>query len=277
MVGSALVSHCQAAGDKVVAHDRQSLDITDPESVMSTLMEGRPEVVINCAAYTDVDGCELNPDRAQAANALGPENLAKASRLIDAGFITISSDYVFDGRKQDFYTQQDRPNPQSVYGRSKLEGEQRAQEAYARTIVVRGALIFGPRGKNFLSTVVDRARRGESLTAINDAFGTPTYTIHLVSRLRELAELKVPGVFHVVNSGPGVSFEGFARKALAQAGLGDTAVRSISMGSLNRPAPRPANSRLRCLLSEQLGLAPMPPLEQAIREFVGNDRLNPAK
>lgn len=269
MVGQALKNHCEAAGDEVFAYDHQALDIANQELVKSTLLSVKPEAVINCAAWTDVDGCELDPQRSQAANATGPANLAKASRLVDAAFVTISTDYVFDGQKEGFYTQRDDPNPRSVYGRSKLDGERLSQLAYARTIVVRSGFIFGPGGKNFLSTVVDRARRGESLKAIGDSYGTPTFGIHLAARLRELAQLDLPGVFHVVNEGNGASYEEFSRRALDIAGFEHVNIGTVLTESLKRPAPRPVNSRLKCLLSQAVGLAPLPFWEQAVEEFVG--------
>ncbi|HYJ85726.1 MAG TPA: dTDP-4-dehydrorhamnose reductase [Pyrinomonadaceae bacterium] len=268
LVGGALTEHSRAAGDEVFNYDRQALDITNRELVKSTMLAVKPQAVINCAAFTDVDRCEFDPERAQAANAVGPENLADASRLVNATFVTISTDYVFDGRKEGFYTQDDDPNPISVYGRSKLDGERRAQLAYPRTIVVRSGFIFGPGGRNFLSTIVDRARRGETLKAIGDAYGTPTFARHLAARLRELAQLDVPGVFHVVNEGAGVSYEEFARKALDRAGFGSGELQGIEMDSLNRPAPRPRNSRLKCLVSGTVGLSPLPSWEQAVEEFV---------
>jgi dTDP-4-dehydrorhamnose reductase len=268
MVGQALTKHCRALGDEVLPYDHQTLDIADRSSVQSTVLSVKPDAVINCAAWTDVDGCESDLARAEAANALGPENLARASRLANAGFITISTDYVFDGDKDGFYTQRDDPNPQSAYGKSKLEGERRAQLAYARTIVVRSGFIFGPGGKNFLSRVVDLARAGSNFKAIGDSYGTPTFSVHLASRLRELAQLDLPGTFHVVNSGAGASFAEFARLALDLSGFEQLKIDTISMNSLNRPAPRPANSRLKCLLSEAVGLAPLPAWERAVAEFV---------
>ena len=133
MVGRALSAHCRSLGDEVLSYDHQALDIADREAVSSVLKRDEPEVVINCAAWTNVDGCESDRERALQANGTGPENLAHLSRQIKSGFITISTDYVFDGTKNDFYTQRDDPNPQSVYAWSKLEGERRSQLAYART------------------------------------------------------------------------------------------------------------------------------------------------
>jgi dTDP-4-dehydrorhamnose reductase len=268
MVGRAVADYCTAIGDDVVSYGRDVLDITNFDSVISAVERDRPDVIINCAAWTDVDGCESDHDRADAANARGPENLARAARLHSARFITISTDYVFDGSKEGFYTQDDRPNPQSVYAASKLEGERRAQSANDQTIVVRTGYVFGPGGRNFLSTVIERARAGEILYVINDSFGTPTYSRDLAIRLRELAELNHPGIYHVVNTSDGVSFEQFAREALKIAGINQVELRTVSMDSMNRPAPRPKNSRLRCLLSEQLDLSPMPDWRKSLREFI---------
>ena len=271
MVGRAVSEYCRASGDIVLSYDHQSLDISDRDRVMQTLLQDKPDAVINCAAWTDVDGCELDRDRAFAANTRGPENLANASRELNAGLVTISTDYVFDGEKEGFYTQRDQPNPLSIYGLAKLEGERRAQSAHARTIVVRTGFVFGPGGTNFLSTIIERARRGEKLKAIRDAYGTPSYAPDLARRLRELAHEDLPGVFHVVNSGAGVSYEEFARAALDLGAYASTKVESVEMDSLKRPAPRPRNSRLRCLLSERIGLTALPFWQDSLREFVAPD------
>lgn len=268
LVGRAVAEAWARAGDQIVGFDHAALDITDEQEVYATIERERPEVLINCAAWTDVDGCELNPERAQTMNARGPHLLARACRRAGALLITISTDYVFDGEKDGFYTQRDQPNPQSAYAVSKLAGERLAQTAWARTIVVRSGYIFGHGGTNFLSSIVERAQRGERLRAINDSYGTPTYAPHLADRLRQLAQLDLPGTYHVVNSGAGASFEDFARLALAYAGLEIDLVEGVSMRTLTRPAPRPQNSRLRCLLSEAIGLAEMPSWKSGVRDFV---------
>ena len=271
LVGSALAQHCLTAGDNVFSYDHQSLDITDYATVDSVINSQRPDAVINCAAWTDVDGCESDPERASKANALGPENLARAARRANAVLVTISTDYVFDGEKEGFYTQRDQPRPISIYGHYKLEGERRAQDEHARTIIVRSGYIFGPSGKNFLSTVISRARRGETLSAISDYWGTPTYGHDLAVRLRELAVLDLPGVYHVVNSGEGASFETFTREALKLAGFDNAKLAVISGDMLARPAPRPRNSRLKCLLSPAIYLPPLPHWQDALARFVAAD------
>jgi len=267
LVGTALARHCESLGDEVIGYTHQSLDIANEALVEKTFRERRPQAVINCAAWTDVDGCQLDPDRAMLVNATGPENLARASRKYDALLITISTDYVFNGAKAGFYTQRDDPDPQSVYGVSKLEGERRAQLASARTIVVRSGFIFGQGGKNFLSTVIQRARRSERLKVINDATGTFTYAPDLAARLRELVDLDLPGIFHVVNSGDGGTFEDFTMAALKVAGCAPE-IETVSMASLNRPAPRPQNSRLKCLITEAIGLKPLPHWTEALVNFL---------
>jgi dTDP-4-dehydrorhamnose reductase len=271
MVGRAVAEYCTSFGDLVFSYDHKSLDITDRDGVMRTLQGDKPDAVINCAAWTDVDGCQLNPDRAFLANARGPENLAIATRELNARFVTISTDYVFDGEKEGFYTQREQPNPQSTYAASKLDGERRSQLEYARTIVVRTGFVFGPEGNNFLSTIIERAKRGEKLKAIRDAYGTPTYALSLAGRLRELAQMDLPGIFHAVNAGEGVSFEEFARAALDLGGYASSDVESVEMDSLKRPAPRPRNSRLKCLFSEAVGLAPLPFWKDSLESFVTLD------
>ena len=268
MVGRALAEHCRERGDEVFAFDHAGLDITDERAARETFARLRPDAAVNCAAWTDVDGCELDPQRAFLVNSQGVEALATASRLAGASFVTVSTDYVFDGRRENhFYTQRDDPHPLSAYGAAKLEGERRAEAAYARTSVVRSGWIFGPGGTNFLSKVIGLARDGRGMKAINDSYGTPTYAPDLAARLRELAELDLPGVYHVVNSGEGTSFEGFARSAAEAAGAAGVEVESISMDSLKRPAPRPRNSRMKCLVSEAIGLAPLRDWRDALREF----------
>lgn len=267
LVGRALAEHCRALGDEVFAYDRQSLDIADREQVDAVIAERRPDAVINCAAWTNVDACEGDPEQTRQANSLGPENLARASRRVAAGFVTISTDYVFDGLKEGFYTQRDNPDPINVYGRFKLEGERRVQAEHARTIVVRSGYIFGLGGKNFLSTVVTRARNGERVMAIGDCYGTPTYGRDLAARLRELATVDLPGIYHVTNSGEGASFETFAREALALAQYRGS-IESVSMDALQRPARRPRNTRLKCVLSPAIGLSPLRSWQEAVADFV---------
>jgi dTDP-4-dehydrorhamnose reductase len=267
LVGQALADHCAHSADEVLSYPHQELDITDRPTVQETILGNRPDVVINCAAWTNVDACESDLERAFAVNATGPENLARACKEARCRFITISTDYVFDGKKPGFYTQLVQPNPESVYGASKLEGERLSAVTYPQSIIVRTGYIFGRGGTNFLSTVVRRIQNGEKLKVISDTFGTPTYAKDLAARLRELAVASVAGIYHVVNSGPGVSFEGFTRKTIALIGNHGAVVEPVSAAALKRPAKRPQNSRLRCLLTPTIGLPPLRDWETALEEF----------
>jgi dTDP-4-dehydrorhamnose reductase len=271
LVGRAVVSHVAGEGETVLGFDHAGLDISDGVAIENTLVSERPDVVVNCAAWTDVDGCESNREHALAANAQGPELLALACRQVDALFIHISTDYVFDGTKVGFYTQEDEPNPISMYGVSKLEGERRARAAWARTIIVRSGYIFGVGGTNFLSTLIGRASRGERLMAIADAEGTPTYAPDLAGRILDLARLDRPDLYHVVNPGEGVSFADFAASALEKAGFDDGLLQPVTLDSLGRPARRPRNSKLRCLVSEGLGLEPLPYWQDSLSQFIAAD------
>lgn len=263
-VGGELTERCRLMGDDVAAFGRAELDISDQARVLDVIASQAPDVVINCAAWTDVDGCELDPEKNFAINARGVENLALACRETGAAFITISTDFVFDGEKDGFYTQEDRPNPINQYGRAKLAGEVLAPAAWDRTTIVRAGWIFGPRGKNFLSKVGAMLAAGERVTAIADSFGTPTYAPDLAERLRELAILDKPGIYHAANAGDGTSYAEFARAAAKDASL----VEDISAASLNRPALRPRNTKLRCLLSEKVGLAPMRHWQDALKDHL---------
>lgn len=265
LVGNATLEYCKQIGDMVAAMTRENLDIADREKVFEILEREKPDSVINCAAWTDVDGCETNHEKNFAANAYGVENLALGCRKVKANLVTISTDYVFDGSKSDFYTQRDDPNPQSVYGKAKLLGEHLALTNLARAIVVRSGWIFGRGGRNFLSKMPQLLLEGKSVKAIYDSHGTPTYAPDLARRLRELAELDLPGIYHVTNSGEGTTYEGFA---CSIAGVDQSLIESVSFADLKRPAPRPQNSKLRCLISEKFGLEPLPHWKKSLDEYI---------
>jgi dTDP-4-dehydrorhamnose reductase len=268
MVARAAARHCAQAGDEVTALTRSDLDISDAQAVAAVIQQIRPDAVLNCAAFTDVDGAESDPGAAHAANAAGVENLAIACRNTNSGFVTISTDYVFDGAKPGFYTQRDTPNPQSTYATTKRDGEVRALTAYARTIVVRSGWIFGTGGTNFLSVMNRMLGEGKPIKAIRDSYGTPTFAGDLAVRLRELALLDMPGIFHATNSGSGTSYLGFAEKVCEIGGFDKTLIGAVSKDDLKRPAPRPASSKLACLFSERFGLDAMPDWEDALKRFL---------
>lgn len=270
MVARAAIEYCREIGDEVSAFTRQELDIADQKQVFEVFESEKPEAVVNCAAYTDVDGSETNVERCYAANSLGVENLAFASRKTDCPFVTISTDYVFGGEKTGFYTQRDTPNPLGIYAKAKLEGENRARSAYARSIIVRSGWIFGKGGTNFLSVMDKLLAEGKPIKAISDSYGTPTYADDLAKRLRELAALDLPAIYHVTNSGEATTFEEFAQEVCRLKGYDTNLIQSVSMTELKRPAPRPANSPLACLFSERFGLPPLPEWKNALARFLDN-------
>lgn len=268
MVAQAAAAYCREIGDDVTALSHSELEIADYNTVESVLSSVRPETVLNCGAYTNVDGAETDKQAAYDANATGVENLAAICRLLDSRFVTISTDYVFDGANTGFYTQRDTPHPRGIYAQTKYYGEVLARTTYARSIVVRSGWIFGKGGTNFLSVLDRLLSEGKSIKAISDAFGTPTFANDLARRLRALAELDLPGVYHVTNSGEGTSYLGFAEKVCEISGFETKLIEPISMNDLSRPAPRPASSKLACLFSERLGLAKLPHWETAIETYL---------
>jgi dTDP-4-dehydrorhamnose reductase len=268
MVAKAAAKYCKSIGDETLALTRQELDIADRLQVFDLFERESFDTVINCAAFTDVDGSEREVEKCYAANAFGVENLALAAKEIDCAFVTISTDYVFDGAKEGFYTQRDTPNPRGVYAQAKFDGEVRARNAYARSIIVRSGWIYGRGGTNFLSVLHNLLADGKSIKAIYDSFGTPTFADDLARRLRELAALDLPCIFHVTNAGNGTSYAGFAEKVCELKGFDKNLLELSPADSLKRPAPRPRSSKLACLLSERFGLKPLPHWETALEEFL---------
>lgn len=268
MVARAAVNYCRAIGDEVIPLTRQELDISDREIVFQIFEREKFDAIINCAAYTDVDGAETNVDKCYAANASGVENLALAAKQIDSAFVTISTDYVFDGANTDFYTQKDTPSPLGVYGKAKLSGEILARNAYARSIIVRSGWIYGANGTNFLSAMHRLLSEGKQIKAISDSYGTPAFAGDLARRLRELAELDLPGVYHVTNAGEGASYLEFAEKVCETGGFDKNLIEPVSFADLKRPAPRPRSSKLACLFSEKFGLKPLQNWKDALRQFI---------
>lgn len=271
MVARATAEYCRSIGDDVVALSRADLDIADLASARAAANGYRPDAIINCAAYTNVDGAETESEESFSANVTGPKNLALAALEFGCGFVTISTDYVFDGAFDGFYTQRHQPSPQGVYATTKRRGEIEALTSNARTIVVRSGWIYGRGGTNFLSVMGDLLREGKQVKAIEDSYGTPTFAGDLARRLRELAELDLPGIFHVTNSGEGTSYFGFAEKVCELGGFDPALLQAVSHADLSRPAPRPVSSKLACLYSERFGLAPMPEWQDGLRRFLATN------
>lgn len=243
-VATDLASHCEAVGDDVVAMTRTQLDISDRDAVHQAIGSVHPDVVVNAAAWTAVDECESDPQRAYRANAMAVRWLAEATERARGHLIQISTDYVFDGTKADPYHEWDRPNPQSVYGASKLAGETEGLRHCSSVTVARTAWVMGAHGSNMLKTVVGLRDRSE-LAFVDDQRGCPTFTAALAVALRQAAGARLPGVFHLTNQGA-VSWYEFVCEVLARLGEDPGKVKPIATSKLDpsRPAPRPANSVL---------------------------------
>jgi dTDP-4-dehydrorhamnose reductase len=268
MVARAAAEYCRSIGDDVIALERQALDISDRDAVLYRINADRPDAILNCAAYTDVDGAEKNQEASRLANTVGPANLAEAARETGARFVTISTDYVFDGGNPGFYTELDEPNPRGVYAVTKYEGELAACEANPDSVIVRSGWIYGRGGTNFLSVMHRLLGEGKNIKAISDSYGTPTFGNDLARRLRELAETDEVGLFHVTNSGEGTSYLGFAEKICRLRGYDRNLIQSVSHVDLQRPAPRPVSSRLA---TTRTGFEPLPNWEQALERFLNSD------
>ncbi len=240
-LGHDLVRACGEAGDEVTACDHAALDLADRDSVAQAITAVAPDVVVNAGAWTAVDDCEADPDKAWRVNALGVRWVAEAARRVGAHVVHVSTDYVVDGTKPTAYVEWDAPNPQSAYGRSKLGGELEVDPASA---VVRTAWVCGAHGGNMVKTVLKRAARPE-LAFVDDQRGSPSFTADLAVGIRRLAVARVPGTYHVTNQGD-TTWYGFVRDILEAAGQDPGKVRPITTAELDppRPAPRPANSVL---------------------------------
>jgi len=272
MVARAAIKLCRDIGDEVVAMTRQQLDISDRNSVFGSFRSHRPDAVLNCAAFTDVDGAETNPEASRDANTLGVQYLAEAARETDARFVTISTDYVFDGENTDFYTEVDVPNPRGVYAVTKYDGEVAAAKVNPESVVVRSGWIYGRGGTNFLSVMHRLLAEGKKIKAIGDAYGTPTFANDLAKRLRELADQSESGIFHVTNSGAGTSYLGFAEKVCDIGGFDKGLIEPVANSDLKRPAPRPVSSKLGSVRIQELGLTPLPNWVDALAAFLESER-----
>lgn len=251
---------------EVFAADRAALDVARRDSVLSTITELEPDVVIHTAAWTAVDACEADPERAFAVNALGSRHVAEAARLVGAHVCGLSTDYVFDGTSPRPYVEWDPPSPVSVYGRSKLGGER--ELAHSSTIV-RTAWVCGLSGANMARTVLGLVARGGPMRFVDDQRGTPTVASDLARVVNDLALRRLPGVFHVTNAGATTWF-GFARAVVEAAGGDPSLVEPVATAGLDPPraARRPANSVLANLALGPTGIEPAGPWEPAVRALV---------
>ena len=263
LLGQALMR--EWSGDSVTGLGVEDGNVRDKDLVAEIVRKQQPECIVLAAAYTDVDGCEANPELAFAVNRDGALNVADAARQAGAKLLFLSSDYVFEGTKTTPYETDDARNPQSVYGRSKAEAEVRLLEILPGCCVLRTAWMFGMGGKCFPDTILKLAASRPAIDVVNDQRGCPTYSVDLARAIIQLCRKGTSGIVHVTNAGDCSWFE-FAREIVKGAGL-PTEVRPVSSAQIARRAPRPAYSVLSPSSSQRVGIV-MPTWQDALRRYV---------
>lgn len=251
---------------EVIAVDVDRLDITDVKAVSAFVSEKKPDVIINCAGFTDVNGCETKQQAAFAVNAVGTRNLAMAAEKVGAKFIHISTDYVFSGDKQGDYNEWDMVNPQSIYGKTKQLGERYAIDFCQRTFVVRTAWLYGYIGKNFVKTMRNLGRTKNQIAVVNDQFGNPTNANDLAHHILKLAVTEEYGIYHCTGKGKCSWFD-FATEIMKLSDL-DCEVLPCTTEEYPTPAKRPANSSLSHTALELAVGDEMRDWKTAIKEYI---------
>lgn len=267
MLGSDLMLRL-AAAHEMTGIDIGDFDITAEDDCARVISERSPEVVINAAAYTDVDGCETNRERCFAVNAVGVKNIALACRGRGIRIVHFSTDYIFDGRKETPYVETDPPAPLNVYGASKLEGERFLEAFSDHWLLIRTAWLYGQNGKNFVKTILEKSFTVKTLDVVDDQIGAPTYAWDLAAAVGLLIDGGREGIFHLTNRGRCSWYE-FACKILEYAGKTGVSVRPIRSQVLARSAVRPAWSVLSSRkFSEETGKT-MRSWQTALQDYLG--------
>lgn len=242
------------------------LDIANPVAVMNLVRDIQPEFIINCAAHTAVDLCETDQENAYRINAVGPKNLAVAAEALDAKLIHISTDYVFDGNSSTPYTEEDIPNPITVYGKTKLQGEEFVKSSCEKYFIIRTAWLYGE-GKNFVKTMLNLAEKNEPIRVVNDQFGCPTSVLELTRAINYLMDTTLYGTYHGVCQGVTTWYD-FAKEIFRLAEK-DVQVIPVTSEEYKTAAQRPKYSVLEDRKLMQMGYF-MKPWEEALKEYMGN-------
>ncbi len=266
LLGTELVDRASRLGLEVHATDIDEMDVTDRGAAESVVGSLRPEVILHCAAYTAVDRAEEEPDAAMRVNRDGTRNVARAAAAAGSLFVYLSTDYVFDGEKRSPYLPEDPPNPQGVYARSKLAGEEETAAAGGEWLMIRSGWLYGSGGKNFVDAIVTAAREGRKLRVVSDQRGCPTWTGSLTPSLLDLIERGARGIYHVADRGEATWHE-LAEMALALAGI-DAEVAPVSTEEWGAPAPRPEYSVLELEKAESFLGSLMPRWQDSLRHYL---------
>lgn len=272
LLGSELVKKFH--NEELLLPSSKALDITNGPQVLQFCLENKPEVIIHSAAYTKVDDCELRPEYALAVNADGCKNIAVAADSIGARVIEISTDYVFDGKLDRPYNEYDLPrNPLSVYGQSKLLGEQNIQNFCSDWMIVRISWLYGENGKNFVSTMLQLAKKGlHELKVVNDQIGNPTSAASVADVMERLLQTDYRGVVHATCEGEATWYD-FAQEIFRLSGIKQKVI-PCTTEEFPRPAPRPRNSRLDKQILRELHFPPMPDWKEELSLRIQGLRMN---
>ncbi|MBB5356070.1 dTDP-4-dehydrorhamnose reductase [Anoxybacillus mongoliensis] len=265
-LGTDLVHLLANQGYEVYGYGREELDITNSDQVKQVTSEVRPDVVIHTAAYTKVDLAESEPDQAFLINAYGTRNVAAASEAVGAKLVYISTDYVFDGMATTPYNEFTPTNPLSVYGKSKLAGEQFVRDLHSKFFIVRTSWVYGKHGDNFVKTMLKLAKERDELMVVNDQIGCPTYTVDLANCILQLIQTEKYGVYHVSNSGHCSWYE-FAKAIFEEADI-EVKVNPCTTKEFPRPAPRPMYSVFEHMALRLNGFKVMPNWRDSLRIFL---------
>lgn len=269
-VGARLVSELTARGHQATGTDITDADITDLTSILRRVDAVQPDLVIHCAALTDVDLCARQPDLALRVNGMGTQNVALAAQRIGAALCYISTNEVFDGERGTPYLEYDTPHPINPYGYSKWVGEQVVRELVPRHFTVRTSWLFAHGRQNFLHRIVDRATAGQPLSVVCNEVACPTYGEDLVAALTQLVETERYGVYHLVNEGSTSRYD-FARCVLDCYGFHDTPIAKVISAQYPRASRPPTYSALRNFAADQIGIR-LRPWQDAVAAFVERER-----
>ncbi|MBQ5825541.1 MAG: dTDP-4-dehydrorhamnose reductase [Clostridia bacterium] len=265
-LGYDVAQELAARGISCIAADKGEFDLTNTESVRGFVGACRPDVIVHCAAYTAVDKAEEDSAACYKVNVNGTQNLCSTAKEMQAKFVYISTDYVFDGEKSEPYEVDDVTGPQTVYGSTKLEGENRVRHTCPKHFIIRTAWVFGKNGNNFVKTMLRLGKERETLNVVCDQFGSPTYTKDLARLICDMIQTDKYGTYHATNEGF-CSWADFAFEIMRKAGL-STKVVPISSSEYPAKAKRPMNSRLSKQKLVDNGFTPLPDWQDALERYI---------
>ena len=265
-LGYDVVNELTKRGHIAIGTDIEEMDITDADSVDAVIKENAPDAVIHCAAYTAVDAAEDNADLCRKINAEGTQNIANVCKELDIKMTYISTDYVFDGEGERPWEPDDERTPLNVYGQTKYEGELAVQNTLEKYFIVRIAWVFGVNGKNFIKTMLNLGKTRDSLTVVDDQFGSPTYTFDLARLLVDMVETDRYGIYHATNEGICTWYE-FACEIFKQAGM-NVKVSPVLSAEYPAKAKRPSNSRMSKEKLAENGFEKLPTWQDALSRYL---------